>query len=136
MVNITRFSSDSFEEGKVFVPTYPDTKEPMEGVELWVKSSNSESALPVLTKITNKLASQQAHLQKTGKSNIDLSDSIKDEVQLACAVLITFKGFTDDEGRAIEATPEVIKDLMTKHAWLRQQVIEKANTETFFYKSA
>lgn len=136
MVNITRFSSDNFEEGTPFTPVYPDTGEPMEGVELWVKSSNSNAALPIVSRVTNKAAVHQAQLQRTGKSNIDLEDSIKDDVALACAVLVDFKGFTDDGGKTIEATPEVIKDLMTKHNWLRAQVLAKANDATFFYKSA
>ncbi|MHC5225536.1 hypothetical protein [Ignatzschineria sp. LJL83] len=135
MVNITRFSSDNFEEGTAFVPVFPDSGEAMEGVELWIKSSNSNVAIPLITRITNKAAAHQAQLQRTGKSSIDLADSVKDDIDLACAVLVSFKGFTDGDGKEIESSPETIKELMTKHAWLRAQVLSKANDATFFYKS-
>lgn len=136
MVNITRFSSDNFEEATPFVPVYPDTGEPMDGVEMWVKSSNSKEAIPLIAKITNKAAAHQSQMQRTGKSNIDLAESINDDIELASVVLVNFKGLTGDDGKDVEATPEVIKELMTKHAWLRVQVLGKANDATFFYKSA
>lgn len=135
MVNITQFSNKTFQEAKEFVPAYPDTGEEMTGVKIWVKSSKSDVALPIMTEVGNKLAAQQAQYQRTGKLSIDPSKSVKDEIRLACAVISDFEGFTDDKGKPLESSPEVIENLMTNHDWLRQQVLEKAHDITFFYKS-
>lgn len=135
MVNISQFSNKTFQEAKAFTPTYPDSGVEMEGVTIWVKSSKSDVALPIVTEVTNRLAAQQAQYQRTGKLALDSKKAEQDDVRLACAVLIDFKGFVDDNGKEIKVSPEVIESLMKDHDWLRQQVLEKANDVTFFYKS-
>lgn len=135
MVKLDQFSNKNFEKAQPFTPTYPDSGDEIKGVTLWVKSSKSRDALPIIDSATSEALIQQLQMQKTGQVKVNTLESEQKDIELACAVLTKFEGIADKNGEQIESTPESIKALMTDYDWLRSQVLTKANTATFFYKS-
>lgn len=135
MVTLTQYSNDQFEREQAFTPTYPDTGKKIEGVTLWVRSSKSKGALPIIDSVSEQAVIKQLKMQQTGEVKVDTKESIENDVKLACAVLVRFEGLSDENGKEIKSNDTTIKELMANYDWLRSQVLTKANTASFFYKS-
>ena len=135
MVKLTQFSNKNFEESVPFTPTYPDSGKKIEGVKLWVKSSKSKDALPIIDAVSSQALVKQLRMQQTGKAEVNSQEAIENDIKLACAVLTKFEGISHEDGSPIVCTEESIKALMSEYDWLRAQVLTKANTSSFFYKS-
>lgn len=71
---------------------------------------------------------------KEGRENLPLSDAEKDELEArrAAAVVVGFSGLTDN-GKPVAYSPEVVLQLMRRHAWIQRQV-QRAHLddESFF----
>lgn len=135
MVKLTQFSNKNFEEAKPFTPTYPDSGKKIEGVTLWVKSSKSKDALPIIDSVSEEALARQLKMQQTGIADVSTERAIKDDIELACAVLTKFEGLSNDDESELVCTKESMRVLMSEYDWLRAQVLTKANTAAFFYKS-
>ncbi|KMN48783.1 hypothetical protein VL04_17640 [Chromobacterium violaceum] len=71
---------------------------------------------------------------KEGRENLPLTDAEKDDLEArrAAAVVVGFSGLTDN-GQPVAYSPEVVLQLMRRHAWIQRQV-QRAHLddESFF----
>lgn len=134
MKNIAQFSNSRLEEAKPFNP-YSPLGEKLDSITLYVKSSKCKEAVTLINKVASKVVANQAKLQRGEEVKIDRSRDIKDDIELATIVLDRVEGLEVEDGTEIGSNKDLIRVLVTEHDWLRDQVLLKANEDSFFYKS-
>lgn len=135
-MDVAQFNTKRFSEERSFHPMAPAPESVLlDGITLTVISSAVGDAHQISKRITGEYANYNLSGHRTGAVDIAALDRVeKLEIDLACAVLVSFEGIQED-GKEIECNESNKRRLMTEHKWLRSQVIQKADDEAFFYKS-
>lgn len=135
-MDVAQFNTKRFSEEKEFHPMAPAPESVLlDGITLTVVSSAVGDAHQISKRITGEYANYNMAGHRTGSVDIAALDRIeKLEIELSCSVLISFDGIQED-GKTVECNDTNKRRLMTEHKWLRNQVIQKADDEAFFYKS-
>lgn len=133
LFNISSFSNDALEKEKEFQLLSPDTQLPI-NIYMQIVSSSAPEPKKIAEKNFNKMRVAESLSQRKGKvAEISFDESIQRNIDLAMAVVKGWRGIATNDGE-LPYSEENKRMLLTNYAWIREQVLAKAEEESFFYE--